>query len=278
MAVKTRERHVEAEAAAPLQVMQNKPPAISDGEAFANMLERIVRDPSIDLDRLDRVQAMRKSVLADEAQRSWNEAMSLAQAEFPVIEQRGKIIVKDRATGNIIQETSYSLWEDVWEALKGPMTSHGLSLRFQSTESPDKATVIAIVGHRLGHSESSGPVTVLNDKTGSKNDAQARGSALTYAKKYAAGLILNFVSRDGTDDDATRTGEKPKIDEKQLVELNTLVAKSGVRIDQFLERYGINDIPDLPAEQFKQAVDDLNDFIERKKKAQAEAEAKKKSE
>src|SRR5260221_13752268 len=54
----------------------------SEVVAFVAMIERVGRDSSIDIDRLDRLLAMRERENARRADQAFNEALSLAQTEM----------------------------------------------------------------------------------------------------------------------------------------------------------------------------------------------------
>ena len=104
----------------------------------------------------------------------------------------------------------YAPLGSITKAIAPTMTAHGLSYRWEISE--DKGiSVTCIVSHDEGHSEKSS-MSGEADKTGSKNDIQARGSAVTYLQRYTLISALGLSTAD-VDNDAQDYGKKP---EKQL--------------------------------------------------------------
>lgn len=116
----------------------------------------------------------------------------------------------------------------------------------------DRIEVTGVLSHREGHFEET-MLSLPMDTTGSKNNVQAIGSSISYAKRYTAGALLNITSR-GEDDDGTAAGAAPVISEEQLKKLQTLAGEVGGDIAKLCGHFKIEALPDLPVAKFAEAV------------------------
>jgi len=147
-----------------------------------------------DIEMFERIEAMFTREQDREAKRAFNVAFAAAQSNMPVIPKRGKGHVSD-----------YALWEDINERIKKALHPEGLSLSFTSSfETSGQVLITAELRHRDGHSIS-GQFVAPIESGKATNGAQARGSAMTYGKRYATINILNLTTH-GEDDDAFATG------------------------------------------------------------------------
>lgn len=178
-------------------------PVQGETAALISMIERVALNPSVDIEKMERLLEMQERIMARNARIAYNSALSAMQAEMPEIPENGTIRIKAKDSGNIIQETPYALWEDINEAIRPVLARHGFALSFRTGLTPDaRVSVTAILSHREGHQEET-TMVLAHDSTGSKNAVQAIGSSTSYGKRYATAALLNLTSRDGleTDDD-----------------------------------------------------------------------------
>lgn len=239
----------------------NQPP-MSEATALIHMIERVARDVTIPIERIERLIEMRNQAEERAAKRAFDLALSEMQPKLPVVGRMGKIEVREKTTGGkrdgeLIQSTKYALWEDINEAIRPMLSEHGFALSFRSGQAPDgKITVTGILSHREGHREDT-TIILMHDSTGSKNSVQAVGSSISYGKRYTAMMLLNITSR-GEDDDGKKAGDAAKISESQIADLIALAEDVGADKDKFCKFMKIDSFADLPASRFKQAVDALN--------------------
>lgn len=165
----------------------------SESAQLIDMIGRLASDPNSDIDKMERLMAMREKVQQREAEIAFNDALSAMMPEIPAIEERGEIEFKGK-----IQST-YALWEDVNEIIKPILSKHGFSLNFKTKTSPE-IVVVGILRHRLGHKDTA-EFTASADTSGSKNSIQGIKSTISYAKRTTADALLNITTH-GQDDDA----------------------------------------------------------------------------
>lgn len=164
------------------------------------VIERAARDPAVDIDKMERLLALQERVQERNAVAAFNDALAEMQPRLPIITERGRIIIKDKQTDKITQETPYALWEDINEAIRPLLHEHGFALTFKTGTAADgKLVVTGILKHRFGHQEEAA-IPLPHDSSGSKNAVQAIGSSLSYGKRYAAMQLLNITTK-GEDDD-----------------------------------------------------------------------------
>lgn len=241
---------------------------MSGAVAIIQMIERAARDPAVDIDKMRDLMTMRKEMLADEAKRAYDVALSAMQPELPVISRRGKIEVRAKsATGNrdgeVQQSTRYALWEDINEEIKPVLGKHGFALSFRVGLAQDgKITVTGILSHREGHREET-TMTLPHDSTGSKNAVQAVGSSTSYGKRYTAQALLNLTSRGEDDDGKNAVSGPDTINDDQIAQLVTLIQDvGGDRHEELkaslLKYFGFEKLADIPATEFRRAIAAVN--------------------
>ena len=188
--------------------------ALSEAASFIQMIERAARDPSVDIDKIERLMQMHERMLARQAQATYDAAFATMQTELPQMPERGKI--KNKSGG--VQST-YALWEDINDIIKPVLSRNGFALSFKISNRDKFSVVTGTLSHKSGHRESSVFELPL-DISGSKNEVQGLGSSTAYGKRYVAGALLNLTSR-GEDDDGVgghRMAEGVKADFLSAIE------------------------------------------------------------
>lgn len=241
---------------------QEQIPAATEMGALIHIIERAARDPSVDIEKLQRLMDMQERIMVRNAKSAYAAALSAMQPELPVISRKGKIEVrkKDNAgerTGAVQQSTPYALWEDINEGIRPVLAAHGFALSFRVGMAQDgKITITGILSHREGHSEET-TITLQHDSTGSKNAVQAVGSSVSYGKRYTAGALLNFTSR-GEDDDGRKAGAPETIAQDQVEAIVELMDSVSADRPKFLTFFGIEKLADLPVKRYAEAITMLN--------------------
>lgn len=175
-----------------------------DESRTVEMFERLARDPSVDVEKLERLIAMQERIMRHNAKAAYESSFARMQPLLPEIAERGQILNKDRVT----VRSTYAKLEDIHVAIKPILAVHGFAVRHRTEWPADKPGIIRIVGilsHEQGHSEES-VFEAPMDKSEYRTDIQSMGSTVSYGRRYTTLDLLNLATR-GVDND----GEgKPK--------------------------------------------------------------------
>lgn len=147
----------------------------------------------------------------------------------------------------------YSSLEDIWASIRDMLGAHGLSVFQELTTKQDCVSVLTLIAHSSGQWIEFGPLEVPF----SKRDAQAVGSACSYAKRYSLCAALGIVSSSDDDDGNGASHEKEEasfcISEKQVSFIKNIAASSKEaedRLSSALKYYKIDDISQLDRKHF----------------------------
>lgn len=231
-------------------------PVANESAAMIHMIERAARDPSVNIEKMERLFDMHAKMQADRAKREFWTAFSEMQPKLPTIGRNGEIKTNEKdekgnKTGRQVKQSKYALWEDIDEAARPVYSASGFSLSFRVAQTPERLTTTAVLAHKGGHVEETS-VSLPIDTSGSKNNVQGWGSAMSYGKRYAATAILNIVTR-GQDDDGKAAGAPEKITEEQVIILRDMLIAVEADEKRFCAHGGFEKLSDIPASQFEAA-------------------------
>lgn len=230
--------------------------AASDAPMVA-MIERIAMDPTVPLDRLERMLEMKDKMDRQAAERAFAAAFASASSLFPAIPLNG--------TGN--NKTKYALLKDIISCTRPVLAAHGLVLSFDVQTTEKSVKVSAVLSHKDGHSRSTS-LSLPTDSSGSKNAVQAFGSTQTYGQRYTAQALLGLSLGEDSDDDGKASGAGSTISEAQFREIRDLIEKSGGDESKLVALYGVDKLVELPAVNFGAATAMLRKKIAQKGGAQ----------
>ena len=219
-------------------------PVASEGAALVSMIERVARDPSVDLERLERLIAMKERILARESQMAFDAAFAEMQPELPVIDEKGK----HGGTGS-----TYAKWDDIMAGIKKPLSNHGFSYRCRVNQEAGKVIVTGKLSHRGGHFEETS-LELPVDTGGQKNAVQAIGSSVHYGQRYVAKALLSLSSHKSDDDNGDAAGGNGQINEEQYTAILKLVEEVGADIRKFCSYFKVESIAMIPAKQYERAI------------------------
>lgn len=235
---KSRAQEVSPEAPAPV------------ADAFLAMIERAAKDPAVDMDKMDRLYAMRSQEMARVAQLEFSAALRAAKKDMPSI-KRNKY--------NDQTKSKYADLESVSSAMDPIITRHGFSTSFGTADSPlpNHYRITCTLSHDSGHEKdffADIPVDSAGIKgTANKTMTHAFGSTMSYGRRYLKMMIFDVAT---TDDDGNAAGSE-FINEDQVEELETLIAQAKANKDGFLKMCKIERLYDMPATMFAGAKDRL---------------------
>jgi hypothetical protein len=184
-------------------------------DVWAAMIERLVVNPAADLEKLERMLAMKERMDANQARISFAAAIALARAEIPPI-------IKDATVDFTSQKgrTHYrhETLAGIAKAIDPILSKYGLSYRFRTDQAQGGVKVTCVVSHAEGYSEET-TLAGSPDSSGSKNSFQAVGSAVTYLQRYTLKAALGLSAE--IDDDAQSAALRH--DERRPAESNACV-------------------------------------------------------
>jgi ERF superfamily len=217
----------------------------SEAQSYLALIERIVKDPSVDVAKLEKMLDLQERVMTRNARSDFIASLKALQIALPQIARKGEIAFKGEV------QSRYGKWEDIDKVIRPLLDAHGFALSFKSVQNGHVA-VTAILSHVGGHAEDT-TVNLPVDASGNKNAVQAVGSAISYGKRYAAGMLLNLVFI-GDDDDGQATEAAPAtITKSSLGVLTKLIEETNTDLPRFLAHYGIGALADLPDAKFSDA-------------------------
>lgn len=223
------------------------PIAVSMSDGILSVIARAAADPSVDIDKMERLLEMQERVLSRDARAAYYTALAEMQPNLPVITENGGI--KDRG-GNI--QSTYALWEDVNEAIRPILAENGFALSFKVRRAESEIITTGILSHRAGHSEET-ELALPTDTSGSKNAVQAVGSSTSYGKRYTAFALLNLTSA-GEDDDGDKGGRPEPVSREQLDTLLGVADAVSADKAKFSKIFGVASLRDIPAKQYDEAL------------------------
>lgn len=185
----------------PAEHRRNVPAQVGEVASFMQVLERAVRDPSFDVDKLERLTAMIERSQDRARETAFAEALSDAQAEMSPV----------AADANNPQTRSrYASYMALDRACRPIYARHGFALSFGTEEGApaDMVRVVCHVSHREGHTRRY-HIDMPADGKGAKGGdvmtkTHAVGAAMSYGQRYLLKLIFNIAV--GDDDDGNSNG------------------------------------------------------------------------
>lgn len=226
----------------------DQPPAevqsISGG--LLNVIERASRDPSVDIDKLERLLQMSERVQARDAEQAFNIAMNAAQAEMrPIAANASNPQTKSR----------YATFDKLDKALRPIYTAHGFSMSYDEGDSPkpEHVRVLCYVAHNAGHTRTYHRDMPADGKGAKGGDVMtkthAAGAAGSYGARYLLKGIWNVAVGEEDND-----GNGAPVNREQFETLIGLKDAVGADLARFCRLYDINGLQHLPASKYEDAV------------------------
>ena len=173
--------------------------------AFLQMIERAARDPSIDIDKLDRLLLMRERENARVAEQTFNAAMAAAQAEMEPIRFD---------SSNDQTRSRYASYAALDRTVRPIYTRHGFALSFNTADAalPEQARIVCDACHAGGHTRRYHVDMPVDGKGARGGDVMtkthAMGSGISYGMRYLLRMIFNLAIDQ--DDDGNAAGGRGK--------------------------------------------------------------------
>ncbi len=208
------------------------------------VIARAAADENVNVDKMERLFALKERMDGQERQRLFAEALARIQADAPRITQHGKT---DKA--------KFAKLEDIDFAMRPLMAGEGFSLSFDTEMVDGKVLMVGKLSHRAGHSEEKRLALPIDNGPG-RNSIQAMGSTVSYGRRYLTKMFFNIIEV-GEDNDGNGAPGKT-ITQNQADQLNDLITEiGGDARDKILAWAKVGKIADLPAAKFDGAMSAL---------------------
>lgn len=226
----------------------------SESAMMIQMIQRAAADPSVDVDKMERLMQMHERFVDRSAAAAFNAAMVRAQQRIKPVARRAL---------NTQTNSTYAKLEDVDQEISPIYTNEGFSLSFGTDDSPlaGHVRVICDVMHAEGHTKQYKAdlpldATGIGGKT-NKTGVHAHGSTYSYARRYLTLMIFNVAMVKEDDDGNGASKPQAKlITEVQLKRLYQVVDKCSPGV----QRKFNEDWPDasqIPASQYDAILQSL---------------------
>lgn len=179
------------------QVAQIQPQDVAApvADPMISMIERVVLNPDADLDKLERMLAMKERMEANGARVAFARALSEARAEIPPIVKDATV---DFTSNKGRTHYQHETLAGIAKVIDPILARYGLSYRFRTEQGQGGVRVTCIIAHAEGHAEET-TLSGAPDGSGNKNSFQAVGSAVTYLQRYTLKAALGLSAE--VDDD-----------------------------------------------------------------------------
>ena len=159
--------------------------------------QRVALDPSIDIERLKAVIEMENAAQDREANKLFEAAFAAMQPDLPAVAKAGQ--------GQ--NNSEFAKLEAIQAAARPILQNHGFSYRFKQQDKEGAITLRCTLSHMSGGSDFD-EMTLPYDVGGQKNAVQARGSTVSYGKRYTLCNVLGIqLGGDDNDGQTNRSGE-----------------------------------------------------------------------
>jgi len=172
-------------------------------------------DKNLDIEKLEKLLALKERWEAGEARKRFEEALSQFQEKCPDIRKTKPVRFETRGGGTT--EYYYAPLGDIERQIRQLLKDCGLTKKWKPFVNKEEIKVICIISHIAGHSEET-EMSASPDATGSKNPIQAIASTVEYLKRHTLLAALGITTADQDVD-----GRLPELDvdklHKQYMEL-----------------------------------------------------------
>lgn len=233
------------------------------------VIARAARDPSVDIDKMERLIAMQERVQARDAELAFNQAMNLAQAAMRPISANAS---------NPQTKSRYATYDKLDRVLRPIYTEHGFSLSFDEADSPkdEHVRVVCYVAHIGGHTRTYHRDMPADGKGAKGGDVMTKTHAAGAAGSYGARYLLKGIWNVAVgEDDADGNDPNPRglqlIDDAQWATLVQTIDAAGVSADVVCKAANVPSLKALPASKYQTVINKLNKTIDKRREETANA-------
>lgn len=190
-------------------------PVAAQPVSMLDIIDRASRDPSVDIDKLERLIGLKKDMEAQQARVEFDRAMVAAQGEMKAI----RTDLENPQT-----RSKYASYAQLDKAIRPIYSRHGFAVSFNTGDAPrdNELRVLATLSHAGGHRQDYRIDMPADGKGARGNDVMtkthATGAAASYGQRYLYKLMFNLAVGDVDDDgngadgqsDVERMGTGPR--------------------------------------------------------------------
>lgn len=217
--------------------------------SLLEVISRAASDPTIDVEKMERLVELSRSIKRDEAEAAFNVAMSTCQEEMRPISADAT---------NPQTKSRYASYGKLDKVLRPIYTRHGFSLSFSDGETtkPEHVRVTCLVRHKQGHKESHWKDMAADGKGAKGGDVMTKTHALGAAQQYGMRYLLKgiFNVAIGEDDRDGNDSDEPTLNEKQVADLEALISEVGADKARFLKHIQCSSLGQILAKNFPAVV------------------------
>jgi ERF superfamily len=235
----------------------------ADAPELRHILERCLRDPSIDLAKLEKMVDLHERMSRWNAETAFNNAMADAQSQI-----RRVATDKENTQTRGSRYASYAAMDAI---IRPVYAEQGFSLQFGTSEGAPENCVRVVCDVAKGGHVKRFHIDMPADGKGARgNDVMTRthatGSAVTYGRRYLLSMIFNVAVGEGDDDGNGASRKTPTknaphddgfdgevVSDQQRAQITTLCTELAC-IQAFLDWAKIESISDLPAAKFETSL------------------------
>jgi len=240
----------------PVEVMVVEPVALVRREIDpGDSLIALAVEKNLDIDKLERLFAMRRQDRADEAARQFAVAMADFQKRCPVI-GKGKLVHYVTKSGVTIHYKHAEL-KDIQQIIKPLCGEVGLSYSWSNVVEGGKLTTTCTVLHAGGHSRSVSFTCPVENNNPGMSDAQKPAAALTFGERYTIIQAFGLVTAEPDTDGEQGGAVAEKITQQQADDLRALAGEVNVKVERILRAAHVEKLEDVLATHYQRIVETL---------------------
>jgi hypothetical protein len=177
------------------------PATQATSDNYIALIERALHDPDVDVDKLQRLLDIREIETNRAAEKAFNSALVMAQAEMRPI---------NTDASNPQTRSRYATFGALDRECRPIYTKFGLGPSFNTepTTDPNTILVVCLLGHREGHTRRYQIPMPIDTKGARGGDVMTRthatGSAFSYGKRYLLAGMFNLAIDDDNDGNTVR--------------------------------------------------------------------------
>ncbi|WP_375657404.1 ERF family protein [Bartonella sp. CM120XJJH] len=199
-------------------------------------MERILNKAlgnDVDMDRLERLIALREKEIERQNYEKFASDLSNMQIEYQKIQKNST---------NTHTNSQYATLDQYIDAVKNTLAKHRFALFSRIKEqSSDNIIIEMTLTHPSGNKISTEGKFPYDTK-GCKSNIQSVGSAITYARRYLLGMLLNVVSED---DDTDGNTPIKKAFPQQINEIRRLIVQTQAEEEKILAYVDVKKLDDM---------------------------------